>query len=113
MAGEGPRGPAAVLEVDPVRDADEFNAMPRVGAESVAGWAVLLEWLRATQEPGFLRIALRLENLGIADWDLWAWGGEDVHDIVNERTDATVVDLGPSVLPRCIPASSHSATTSR
>ena len=40
------------------------------------------------------RIANRLENLGITNWGLWARGGRDVKDVLEERADATVVDLG-------------------
>jgi DNA helicase HerA-like ATPase len=35
-----------------------------------------------------------LENLGISEWDLWAYGERDVTDVINDRADATVVDLG-------------------
>ena len=37
---------------------------------------------------------MRLENLGVADWELWAWGHRSVIDDIDERPDATVVDLG-------------------
>ena len=89
------RSRAAVLQLDPVLDPEEFNAMLRIG--SVLEGRLdepLVSWLRASADPMFERIALRLENLGIADWDLWAWGGRDVTDVIDERADATVVDLG-------------------
>lgn len=37
---------------------------------------------------------MRLENLGILDWDIWAWGGRDASDVIDEEHDATVLDLG-------------------
>lgn len=89
------RSRAAVLQLDPVLDAEEFNAMLHAGGEILADLdEPLLEWLRASGDPLLQRIALRVENLGIADWDLWAWGGRDVTDVIAEGADATVVDLG-------------------
>jgi DNA helicase HerA-like ATPase len=95
FVGMDVRSRAAVLQLDPVLDPEEFNAMLRIG--SVLEGRLdepLVSWLRASADPMFERIALRLENLGIADWDLWAWGGRDVTDVIDERADATVVDLG-------------------
>ncbi|GEE01754.1 hypothetical protein nbrc107696_22000 [Gordonia spumicola] len=89
------RSRAAILQLDPVRDADEFNTMIRSAAAGIpeVGEA-LVDWLRKSDDERFQRIAVRLENLGVADWNLWAWGGRDVTDVVAERADATVVDLG-------------------
>ncbi len=89
------RSRAAVLQLDPVLDAEEFNAMLRADAAQLATLTEpLVDWLRRSDDPGFRGIATRLENLGVVEWDLWAWGGRDVTDIVDERADATVVDLG-------------------
>lgn len=89
------RSRAAVLQLDPVLDAEEFNAMLHVGNEFVTRMdQPLLQWLRASGDPLLARIALRVENLGIADWDLWAWGGRDITDVIADGADATVVDLG-------------------
>lgn len=89
------RSRAAVLQLDPVLDAEEYNAMLRVGAEFTMGDdRGLAEWLEAHSDPMIRRLALRLRNLGVLEWDMWAWGGRDVTDVVNEVPDATVVDLG-------------------
>jgi len=89
------RSRAAVLQLDPVLDAEEFNAMLRVGSDLIDGLdGPLVDWLRRRDDPMYHRIAMRVENLGIVDWDLWAWGDPDVTDVVNARADATVVDLG-------------------
>lgn len=89
------RSRAAVLQMDPVLDADEFNAVLRTESH-IRGTLdrPLTDWLREHPDPAFARIAIRLENLGVADWDLWAWGDRDITDVVDERADATVVDLG-------------------
>lgn len=89
------RSRAAILQLDPILDADEFNAMLRTDAEQLSALQEpLVDWLRRSDDPGFRRIATRLENLGVVDWDLWAWGKADVTDVIDERADATVVDLG-------------------
>ncbi len=89
------RSRSAILQLDPIRDADEFNTMIRSAAAGLPDMdEPLVEWLRRSGDEQFLRIAVRLENLGVADWDLWAWGRPDVTDAIAERADATVVDLG-------------------
>lgn len=101
---------AALMQIDPIDDPVEFNAMLRVEVylrEAVAQFEAgssgedlsdlresLLPRLRDSEVPEFGRLAMRLENLGIADWDLWAWGDEALPEIVAESPDATVVDLG-------------------
>lgn len=104
------RSRAAVMQIDPIADPEDFNAMLRAeeklrGAMNVlglqpGGGAVapglrgsLVQWLRAQHDPAFLRLAMRLENLGVADWELWAFGDTAITDVVDERRDATVVDL--------------------
>ncbi|MBO1902537.1 ATP-binding protein [Leucobacter weissii] len=89
------RSRAAILQMDPVLDAEDFNAVLRVEADLLAGLdQPLVAWLRERPEPAFQRVATRIENLGVAEWDLWAWGGPDVTDVLSERADATVVDIG-------------------
>ena len=89
------RSRAAVQRLDPVTDAEEYNVMLRLPTEQVTALTVpIVQWLRSNDDPAYQSIATRLENLGIADWDLWAWGDRDVNDVIDERPDATVVDLG-------------------
>ena len=89
------RSRAAVLQLDPVLDAEEYNAMLRVGAEfDMQNDRDLAGWLERHDDLNMRRLALRVRNLGILEWDLWAWGGRDVTDTINEGADATVVDLG-------------------
>jgi DNA helicase HerA-like ATPase len=89
------RSRAAVLQMDPVRDAQDFNAVLRAEADLLNHLdRPLVEWLRESGDPSRDRIAMLLENLGISEWDLWAYGERDVTDVINDRADATVVDLG-------------------
>jgi hypothetical protein len=88
---------AAIMRLDPVADPETFNASLRVGEqlrENAPDRADFHEWLRRDTDPDRRRFAMRLENLGTANWDLWAWGGRDARDIIDEEHDATVLDLG-------------------
>lgn len=94
------RSRAAILQLDPVLDAEEFNTMLSIGAQDVSALnQPLVSWLRGFPDQRYHAIARRIENLGIADWNLWAWGKKDVTDVLNERHDATVVDLGSFASP--------------
>jgi len=88
------RSRAAVLGIDPIADAELYNEMLRLEVEVPRiGQGRLLEYLRATRNEARHRLALRLENVGVADWELWAWGGRAVTDDIRERPDAVVADL--------------------
>lgn len=86
---------AAVLRLDPIEDAEEFNLLLHI--EEVldrTGRASFLETVRGSQLPGAAALALRAENLEVMEWELWSWGGSAASDVVDERPDATVLDLG-------------------
>lgn len=90
-----PAAKAALLQLDPIRDAEEYNVLvhssPR--AAEFDGDAMLAA-LRASGEDGQLRLANRIDNLQVLDWDLWSRGGSSVVDVIDERPRATVLDLG-------------------
>jgi DNA helicase HerA-like ATPase len=89
------RSRAAILQMDPVIDAEEFNALLRLEPLLQAGLrGHLVDWLREQPNPAAMRMAQRLENLGVADWDLWAWGDRSITDDIDDRPDAVVADLG-------------------
>jgi len=89
---------AAVLRLDPVADRDEYNRLVHLQDLMRAGeLEQLLPMLRqvdggdgADHHP----LAERIENLAVLDWEVWAGGDIAVTDVVNERPDATVLDLG-------------------
>jgi DNA helicase HerA-like ATPase len=89
---------AALLQLDPIIDAEEFNASLNLVAKTRAtGTPVagsLIPWLKQSELAAHRRLAVRLENLGVAAWDLWAWESESVTEVIDEQPDATVVDLG-------------------
>jgi uncharacterized protein len=86
---------AAILGVDPIADGELYNEMLHLEGELVGiGQVKLIEYLRSQAHDVRHRLALRLENLGVAEWDLWSWGGRSVVDDIGEEPDAVVVDLG-------------------
>lgn len=88
---------AAILRIDPQSDAEIYNAMLHIERQvqsPTMGPDQLIEFLRASDREVLRRFALRLENLGVVSWPLWAWGGRAVTDDIDENPDATVIDLG-------------------
>jgi DNA helicase HerA-like ATPase len=89
------RSRAAILNLDPVHDAEEYNGLLQIESElSQVVERRLIEFLRSGDKAVRHRLAVRLENLGVADWDLWAWGQRSITADIDDRADATVVDLG-------------------
>ncbi|MCR2762699.1 ATP-binding protein [Microbacterium sp. zg.B48] len=89
------RSRAAILQIDPLLDAEDYNTMLRMeGDLSQVEDHDLVRFMRS--HPGRVRhqLAMRLENLGVTEWQLWAWGQRSVTDDIDEQPDATVVDLG-------------------
>ena len=56
--------------------------------------ASILPTLRGSDDPAHQRLALRLENLGLLDWEVWAGRDRAATEVIDERPDATVLDLG-------------------
>lgn len=85
---------AAVLRLDPLRDLDEYNELLKVEINSVIRQSGnLLPQLRE-RGPAAAALADRIENLRLVDWEVWAYEDRPVTDVVDERADATVLDLG-------------------
>lgn len=88
---------AAVLQLDPVRDAEEFNVLLNfdTGADgrNFDGGNYIAS-LRSSGDPGRAKLATRIENLQVLDWDLWSRGGESITDVIDARPRATVLELG-------------------
>lgn len=90
------RSRAALLKLDPIHDAAEYNTLLRAESSGITelDGQPLIEWLRASGDPNLHAVALRIENLGVTEWDMWAYGDTAVTTVVDEQADATVVDLG-------------------
>ncbi|GAA1545879.1 DNA helicase HerA-like ATPase [Microbacterium ginsengiterrae] len=98
-----PAAKAAVLQIDPIADAEEYNALLHLeeeafghGAATAAQFdaASMVRALRASGDPVRTRLANRMENLQVLEWDLWSRGSSSVVDVIAERPRATVLDLG-------------------
>jgi len=88
---------AAVLRLDPVVDRDEYNRLVHLQELMHAGeLAQLLPMLRQASAGSDEAhpLAERIENLGVLEWEVWAGDATAVTDVVAERPDATVLDLG-------------------
>lgn len=89
------RSRAAILHIDPVLNPDDYNTMLRMETDiSLIADHDLVGFIRSHPDRIRHQLAMRLENLGVADWKLWAWGERSVTDDIDEQPDATVVDLG-------------------
>lgn len=86
---------AALLRLDPLVDRAEYNSLLHAGdflaASDERGVIVAL---RESPDPTHHALAERIENLGIVDWSIWAGARTPATDIIAERPDATVLDLG-------------------
>ncbi|KQY75860.1 ATPase [Microbacterium sp. Root1433D1] len=90
-----PATKAAVLQMDPIRDAEEYNVLLHSEADAKQfDAAELVKAFRASGEPARVRLANRMENLQVLNWDLWSRGTSSVVDAIDERPRATVLDLG-------------------
>jgi DNA helicase HerA-like ATPase len=86
---------AAVLQLDPLADREEFNTLLHArDVLQVNELDKILPTLRASANPAHTRLLLRLENLGLLDWEVWAGGHTAATEVIAERPDATVLDLG-------------------
>jgi uncharacterized protein len=86
---------AAVLRLDPLVDRVEYNTLLHL--EEVLSTrepdSVLPE-LRASNDPALIDFALRIENLGLMSWEIWAGRKLSATEIIDTQPAATVLDLG-------------------
>lgn len=83
-----------MLQLDPVFDAAEYNALLALEAHKNLDAGQLLAMMHDSGDPVQLQLAYRMENLQVLEWDLWARGSVSAVDVVDERPAATVMDLG-------------------
>ena len=86
---------AAVLRLDPLIDRVEYNTLLHLEEVlSTKEIGSILPELRASNDPALINFALRLENLGLLSWDIWAGDKRSATEIIDTRPAATVLDLG-------------------
>jgi uncharacterized protein len=86
---------AATLQLDPVRDQDEYNAfiscLTQISQTTEMG--AMLAALRSGT-PGQQSLARRMEKLGMLEWQVWARDLPSAADVVTGGNGVTVMDLG-------------------
>ncbi len=89
------RAKAALLRLDPLADRAEYNALIHLEETVGSGDSeTIIPRLRASEDASAHALALRVENLRLVDWEVWALEHRAVTEILDERPDATVLDLG-------------------
>jgi DNA helicase HerA-like ATPase len=84
-----------VLRIDPIADAEEYNALLHTQVSSGQfDSAEMIRGLRESGEAVKVRLANRMENLQVLEWELWSRGAASVVDVISERPRVTVLDLG-------------------
>jgi hypothetical protein len=86
---------AATLQLDPVRDQEEYNAFISFLAQisPTTEMGAMLAALRSGT-PGQQSLARRMENLGMLEWEVWARDLPSAADAVTGGNGVTVMDLG-------------------
>jgi DNA helicase HerA-like ATPase len=88
-------GKAAMMRLDPLIDRAEYNTLLHF-EELFSELALdqLIPTLRESDDHAHNSLALRIENLGLLTWEIWAMGQTAATDIIDTRPSATVLDLG-------------------
>jgi DNA helicase HerA-like ATPase len=93
-----PTARAAMLELDPVRDREEYAALVELLEHDEAGRPLIagIDGLLGSELPGARHLGLRAANLGVLDWGIWERGaGGSLHGrILDDDWRCLVVDLG-------------------
>ena len=86
---------AAVGRLDPIEDSEEYNALLHLDA-GPDGFDRdrFLAALVGSDDAAQRRLGLRIDNLQILDWPLWALGASPATDALTARPRALVLDVG-------------------
>ena len=92
---------AAVLQLDPLADRTEFNALLGISEQLRTRRTVeAVNELLASDDADVRFLAQRIENLGILGWDVWAGQDDSLQEGLEPRPRAAIVDLGGFDHPR-------------
>src|SRR3954452_11954025 len=84
-----------MMRLDPLIDRAEYNRLLHLEELfTLQNLDQLLPTLRASRDPGDNALALRIENLGLLTWEIWAMGQPPATEIIDSRPPATILDLG-------------------
>ncbi|WP_374007403.1 ATP-binding protein [Leifsonia sp. LS-T14] len=86
---------AAVGRLDPIADEEEYNALLHLDMRPENfSRDTFLQTLAASHDPARRRLGLRIDNIQILEWPLWAFGGSSTAAAVERRPRAVVLDVG-------------------
>ena len=92
---------AAVLQLDPLADRHEFNALVRTGeALRTEQTGDVVDRLLHSEEPADIALSQRMENLGLLEWSVWARDDVALTERLADRARVTVLDLSGFELPQ-------------
>ncbi|MFE4197934.1 ATP-binding protein [Paenarthrobacter sp. NPDC056912] len=94
------RARGATLHLHPLEDRAEYNELMRL--EETVGTldpVKVVPRLRERGTPAADALAARVENLRVTDWTVWSGPRETAVEVVRDRPDATVLDLGGFAYP--------------
>ncbi|MBC6495833.1 ATP-binding protein [Microbacterium sp. 4-7] len=90
-----PASKAAVLRMSPIQDAEEYNVLLHLDQNArLLGSDRIVPHLRDGGNDARNRLADRMENLQVLEWELWSRGEASVVDVIEQRPRVTVLDLG-------------------
>ena len=99
----GPDCRAALLQIDPVADREEYAALTELLEHDVAGRPLIsgIDALLTSDLPGARELGLRAANLGALQWEIWerGAGGSLPQLLVGGAWRCLVVDLGSLETP--------------
>jgi hypothetical protein len=91
-------GRAALLQLDPIADREEYAALDTLLDASEHGGPLVtsLDDFLTAEQPGARELGLRAANLGVLDWSIWARGqtGSLLEELEDGDRRCLVVDLG-------------------
>ena len=86
---------AAMLRLDPLIDRAEYNTLLHLEELfKEREQDQILPTLQGSSDPAHNSLALRIDNLGLLNWEIWALGEPAATEIIDTRPSATVLDLG-------------------
>jgi uncharacterized protein len=93
-----PAGQAALLQLDPIADREEYGALSALLDAGERGEPLVrsLEDFFTAEHPGARALGLRAANLGVLGWSIWAreQSGSIIEELENSDKRCLVVDLG-------------------
>jgi DNA helicase HerA-like ATPase len=89
----------AVLQLDPIRDLQVFNAFSKVIAaleRELYSWEIITDKLMRDFAVSTLDLGLRIQNLRVAQWEVWCRNQEPsiVRELEKDDWRCIVIDLG-------------------